>query len=282
MSGRDIALTGVPRGGTTLACRLLGDCEDTVSLFEPMDVMALPAGDEAAAIDAVEAFYRACRERLAGDGRLPSKQRDGRVPDNPFGDRDADGRRALVAEAGWIHVEPRPGADCTLVVKHNAAFAALLPGLARRVETVAVVRNPAAVLASWHSVALPVTDGRIPAGERLDAGLRHRLDALGEVVDRQLLLLEWFFARFAEHLPARQVVRYEDIVATGGSALIGMLGLVAARPATLASRNANPLYDAPRLRHALRALCNASGSWERWYPPSRVREAADKITAGPR
>ena len=36
MSGRDLVLTGIPRGGTTLACRLLVFCDDSVALFEPL------------------------------------------------------------------------------------------------------------------------------------------------------------------------------------------------------------------------------------------------------
>ena len=42
MSGRQLALTGVPRSGTTLCCRLLGMARGTVALFEPMDVAWLP------------------------------------------------------------------------------------------------------------------------------------------------------------------------------------------------------------------------------------------------
>ena len=36
----DLALTGIPRGGTTLACRLLGQATGCVALFEPIDPAA--------------------------------------------------------------------------------------------------------------------------------------------------------------------------------------------------------------------------------------------------
>ena len=56
-TGRDIALTGMPRSGTTLACAILSQCTNTVALSEAMDVGALPADDRAAAVDMVQAFF---------------------------------------------------------------------------------------------------------------------------------------------------------------------------------------------------------------------------------
>lgn len=277
MSGRDVALTGIPRGGTTLACRLLGGCADTVSLFEPMDVMALPAQDREAALDAVAGFYRDARRTLVEDGTAPSKQRDGEVPDNPFGARGDDGRRAALVQPGRIRVAPPP-AGFTLVVKHNAAFTALLPELARHMDVLAIVRNPVAVLASWHSVDLPVTAGRVPAGEHLDAELRAQLDAVSDVVERQILLLDWFFERYQRHLPPSRVIAYERIVATGGDALSAPLGLRPAEPMALASRNANPLYDSPALPAALQALLACDGAWLRHYPRSELEAAATALS----
>ena len=55
MSGRQLALTGVPRSGTTLCCRLLGMARGTVALVEPMDVAGLPRGREPA-LAAIEVF----------------------------------------------------------------------------------------------------------------------------------------------------------------------------------------------------------------------------------
>ena len=263
MSGRDIALTGLPRGGTTLACRLLGDCDRTVSLFEPMDVMALPTDDRGAAIDAVADFYRASRASLQARGRAPSKQSGGQVPDNPFGAPDASGRRPQVVAPGWIDVPPPPP-GFTLAVKHNAAFAALLPELATRYETFAIVRSPVAALGSWASVELPVSQGRVPVGERLDPSLAARLDACADLPSRQVLLIDWFFERFSA-LPDAHVLRYEDIVASDGRALFDATGLAPRTLPRLESRNASRLYPLDRCRTAVDALLAHDGAWRRWY-----------------
>src|SRR5262249_60537406 len=82
----------------------------------------------------------------------------------------------------------------------------------------AVVRHPLAVLASWQTVPFPYRYGRMPGAERFDGDLRRRLWATEDRVDRQLLLLDWLFARY-EQLPQKNVVRYEDIVSPEGGAL---------------------------------------------------------------
>lgn len=276
MSGRDVALTGIPRGGTTLACRLLGTCKDTVSLFEPMDVMALPACDRASAIDAIDAFFSATREGLVASGRAPSKQSGGRVPDNPYGARDGHGRRAALVERGWIHVGP-PTPGFTLVVKHNAAFTALLPELAERLDTYAIVRNPVAVLASWHSLELPVSSGRAPAGERFDTQLQRRLDRTPDVTTRQLVLMDWFFEHYARCLPPERVIAYEHVVGSAGAVLVESVGLVAGDLQALSNRNANPIYESGSLHPAFDALLQADGAWLTRYSRAELEAAAAAI-----
>ena len=172
-TGRDIALTGMPRSGTTLACAILSQCTNTVALSEAMDVGALPADDRAAAVDMVQAFFDDARAELLAHGTATSKHRGGRIPDNTFD--GAPGARRSREVYGKITVEPKPQPGFTLALKHNAAFAALLPELASRIETIALVRHPLAVICSWHSIEIFASDGHVPAAERLDAGLARSL-----------------------------------------------------------------------------------------------------------
>lgn len=280
MNGRDLALAGIPRGGTTLACRLLGGARDTVSLFEPMAVHELPSGDPGAAVDGVLAFFARTRAGLLRDGTAPCKLKAGAVPDNPFGDAAGGSPRRLQVSLGTITIDPPPRPGFTLVVKHNAAFLALLPGLARSVETLGIVRNPLAVLASWNAVALPVSRGRLPAGERLDPALAARLDAEPDEVARQLIVLDWCFARMSAGLPPGRVVRYEDMAGSQGRALFAAAGVEGVPDPTLDSRNTQA-GGAPRLPPAMLAqrLSGFEGAWRAWYPRAEIEALADAMVA---
>lgn len=272
MSGRDIALAGIPRGGTTLACRLLGSARGTISLFEPMAVHELPAHDPSAAVQGVQAFFASTREGLLRDGTAPCKLKAGAIPDNPFAAASpAGGARKLQVSLGTITYDPPPTSGFTLVVKHNAAFLALLPDLAQAVPMLAIVRNPLAVLASWNAVDLPVSRGRLPAGERLDPALAARLDAEPDLVGRQLLLLDWCFARMARGLPPARVLRYEEMVTSGGGALFAAAGVDGTPDASLDSRNASA-GGAPRVgpRELAGRLAAFDGAWRAWYPRSET------------
>lgn len=277
LSGRDIVLTGVPRGGTTLACQLLGQCTNTVALFEPMEVTELPT-DHAAAAERVGQFFTATRRQVLETGTAPSKQRGGVVPDNPFSGRDAEGRRKLVATEGVIRLPHRPESGFTLVLKHNAAFTALLPALATRFEAYAIVRNPLPVLCSWHSVDLPVRDGHIPAGERLAPDLATRLARLDSPTGRQLAILDWFFERFGQALPDAKVLRYEDMVASQGQVLFTQACLHGQAATTLSERNASRDYLASHPEILRDALLAKGGSWERWYPRASIAAVFDRLT----
>lgn len=261
----NLALTGVPRGGTTLACRILGDASQTLALFEPMPVEQLSV-DPAVACDQIERYFAQVRQQALRDARAPSRHQAGRVPDNPYGDAAPGQARPGLTTLGEIAVDKPLAPDFRLVIKHNAAFLALAPELARRMPMLGVVRNPLAVLASWHSVDLPVSHGRLPAGERLHPALAASLATQPDVLLRQVLILDWCFQRLQQSIAPSHLLRYEDIVSTGGRALLQAAGLPSESFAKLANRNVNAQYNpalASTLHNALRAHGGAS-----WAPYS--------------
>ncbi|MEO5961933.1 MAG: hypothetical protein ABIP87_00685 [Thermomonas sp.] len=248
-------------------------------MFEPMAVAMLPR-DRDAAVRKVQSFFVTCREQLLRDGTAPSKHVGGVVPDNPFASVvGADGSRELIAMQGRVHIEPPPAPGFTLVIKHNAAFAALLPKLSATGRVLAIVRHPLSVLASWNSVDLPVRAGRIPAGEHFDAELAAALDQAKNPLRRQLLVLEWFFSRFSRLLPDGDVLRYEDMIATQGARLRTMAGVRGTTITRLSERNANPLYPRTLVPQLVEALGSQVGSWQRWYPTETIEPLAQRMLA---
>ena len=219
----DVILTGLPRSGSTLTCHLLNRCADTIALHEPIPLPALAQEHSGEAlVSCIGQFYQDTRHSLLAERRAVSKTIGGSVPDNTFGEARSSRtnlRRSLAAHGEVSFAGKELTADFTLAVKHNAGFTALLEWLVPRFPCYGLIRNPLAVLASWNSVHLPVQQGHVTAGEQIDPELRAALSRLEDRHERQLHILDWFFARFARLLPRSSILRYEDIVASGGRAL---------------------------------------------------------------
>ena len=286
MAPRIWLLTGIPRSGTSLCCRLAGGLPDRVALSEPLQPRQwTDCPDPRNACTRIETLVGQIRDRIASERRAPSIQSGGRLDDNraASGDMDANGLRRLRAEWGEIVLDKPLSARFGLLVKHNALFAALLPRLAASFPCLALVRNPLAVLASWQTVDLPVHRGRIPMGERFDPALRRTLDGEPEILRRQIVVLNWFFARYRAarrraHLPPENVIRYEDLIESGGRALFRLLGHAGAPPVEgLESRNDSALYDKATTETLLEALLEAGGSWTHFYTPEDCERVAEKI-----
>jgi hypothetical protein len=266
----DVLLTGLPRSGTTLSCELLNRVPGTVALDEPMGRRHLREHGEAFE-DAVARFLADTRTSIAERGVAPSRLVDGRVSGGKIAERDASGERRKLATRGEMEVGRLEG-DFTLVVKHNSSFTARLGPLSRRFRVCAIVRHPLAVLGSWQGVPLNVRDGHVPAGERHDPRLAEALAAIDDVLERQLHVLRWFFDRFVTHLPREAIVRYEDVVASGGAALAAVAPAAAALAEPLATRNLSGRYGEEALARLVPHLADPAAPWWRLYSPASVDE----------
>lgn len=249
----------------------------------------------------VEGFFAAARASLRECGEVVSKHADGVIPDNPIGEggrgvaslrtrvrrvarRLADGRRLRRGHVlrGRVCVGKPLSDDFLLCVKHPSIFTGLLPRLVDRVPCFATVRNPIAVLGSWNSVEFAVSEGRSRAAERLDPQLRLQLDRCADRGERQLHLLEWYFERIARWLPPARVLRYEDVVLSGGTLLSRIAGTMSPAHASLESRNRNKEYDAALVLDLGERLLSAPGAWSVFYPAESLECLLAEIESGSR
>ena len=274
-------LSGIPRSGSSLCCRLADKLPGVVGLSEPIGRdLSSAAGDAATACALIERFVERTRARALAEGVVPTVHVDGRLDDDRVeGEAGDDGLRRRRGEQGEVAVTAALAPDFGLLIKHNALFAALLSHLVTRFDCLAIVRNPLAVLASWQTVDLPVTRGRIPAGEQFDDALRVALDAEPDLVRRQVAVLNWFFRRYDACLDARDVIRYEQLIDTGGRVLYQALGDDRTPPEALVSRNDNTAYDAVDVERLLQALVGWGGAWSEFYTASELGAVAEAMSA---
>jgi hypothetical protein len=273
MKATDVVLTGLPRSGTTLTCHLLNQLPDTLALHEPMSVDFGALGSRAQMCDAVAGFFDETRRSALADGTVQTKHIGGKLPVDPVSDQYSEGGlRSTLATIGRVRIDKALAADFLLVVKHPAAFTALLGDLVTRYPCYAVIRNPLSILASWNSIAVPVQGGHAPAAERIDAELARSLAAIGDRVARQLHLLSWFYEKYDRLLPRGAILRYEDTVASEGRSLATITPLAERLTEPLRSRNANQLYDR-KLMHSLgEALLRAEGAFWSFYSRASVEQ----------
>jgi len=276
----DIILTGIARSGTTLSCSLLNKLPQCVALHEPMNPGELVGlGFPDAYMARIESFYATQRASLLGSGTAVSKARDGRVPDNPFETAPAAAglRSSIVANQEVDFGKSlRPG--FRLVVKHPNLFTATLATLLTRYACYAIVRNPLAALLSWHSIQAPVNDGRLPYGEAFDDRLKSDLAVEPDRLARQVIILRWYFSHYASLLPREHVIRYEDLVSTGGRAL-AVIDPDAARLAEpLESRNTSKLYDAALVRRLAERLLEDDTIYSGFYGRSDIESLCEAWT----
>lgn len=278
----DIILTGIARSGTTLSCSLLNKLPQCVALHEPMNPAELVGLDfPDAYLARVASFFAEQRVSLLGSGTAVSKARDGRVPDNPFGSAPAAaGLRPSTVTNQEVHFEKRLRPDFRLVVKHPNFFTATLQTLLTRYACYAIVRNPLAALLSWHSIQAPVNDGHLPYGEAFDAGLKADLAAEPDRLGRQLIILKWYYSRFATLLPRDHVIRYEELVSSGGRALAVIDPDAAALTEPLESRNTSKLYDAGLVRRLADSLLDDESIYGRFYGTADVEQLCAAWTQG--
>ena len=97
------------------------------------------------------------------------------------------------------------------------------------------------------------------------------------MLGRQLIVLDWFFGQFHAHLDPENVLRYEEVVESGGLVLSRRLGHAGAPPVALKSRNDSALYDEAVVDTLLKTLLDVGGHWARFYSPADCERVADGI-----
>jgi hypothetical protein len=174
---------------------------------------------------------------------------------------------------GEVRIDKQLSANFLLVINHHAAFVGVLDELITRASVHAIVRNPLATLMSWQGVPFPVARGHSTLGELFHPPLALELAAIPDRLDRQLHLLSWFFGRIIEFLPARSILRFEDIMATGGAALTSISPTAATVPPPRERRTQPRATNSSLVRALGERLLAHDGRYWQLYSRDSVRRA---------
>lgn len=215
-------LTGIPRSGTTLACKILNELENIIALHEPLNPSSFYSKtSEDAASEAIQKIQN-IENNLVNGVPFEHGNKGALLIDNPVSTHRSEKLRKVVAQRGLITLPPQDESSF-LIVKQNAFFAATIHNLKSIYPIVAIVRNPVDVLMSWKTVDLPVNRGHIPAGEKYDAQLKSFLQTEMNLAKRQAHIYSWFIKQYVNaDIP---IVSYESIIASNGITLTRALGL---------------------------------------------------------
>ena len=283
---KNVVLTGLPRGGTTLMCHLLNKLPDTVALHEPIPpARFVGLEDEEAVLDEVEKFYGKMRRMIRRRGVAFSKRIKEQVTDHDYRPdlaselrrREASGKTRRKRSEKKVTIEKEVSRRFLLAIKQPGMFSGLLPVLTHRFSCYATIRNPLPVLASWDSYDRSTREGRQPAAERYDEDLERALTSIEDRMDRQLYLLSWFFERFERELPEEHIVRYEEIMSSGGRALSTITPAAQDLDEPLESRNLNPAYDRDNMLRVGERLLASEGAYWHFYSRESVEELLNQV-----
>lgn len=274
MNANNIILTGPPRSGTTLACHLLNKVDNTVALHEPMNLKMFP--DPERGLANIDSFYADMRASLLRDGKALSKVADGVIPDNPF-ESQSDGKRQSTVQKGEVSFDKPLSDDFKLVIKQNAHFTFLLNRLVKIYPCYAIIRNPLSTVASWNSIQAPVSEGNLTVLKGLDPFLHGWLESIPNGVDRQVFLIHKLFEPLAQLDPSH-IIRYEDMIDSGGKVLQVIVPEAATLDEELTNQNQNKAYDMELMEEVtikLNALLDAS--YRKYYPREQIRACLDRM-----
>lgn len=272
MQNTILLLTGIPRSGTTLACKLLNSAANTIALHEPLTPNKISSDN---AIENITNAFCTLNNNLLKGESIEHGDSNRLVLDNPIQsyEKANSSIRKVVAKRGLLTLPPISQGH-RIVIKQNAMFAALSAELKRQYAIVAIIRNPIDVLTSWMSVDLPVNHGRIPGGEKFCPELKQKLNSEPDVLQRQLIIYRWFLTQFTSNNIT--TIKYEDIISSKGNALFKACNVPGKPDTSLCYRHAKRPDLKTSLTEALGYLDAPVIS--QFYSNDEIKRAYDRTT----
>jgi hypothetical protein len=209
-------ITGIPRSGTTLLTSTLASSLEAVVFSEPNWLKPIRA--EAATAQSFTDLFVKKIDTLRNDIKnkqfieLKSSQFQSGQPSNYY-IRGENGK--IISDKSEQAVKLNPDlCQATFVIKSNAQFTACLNQL---INTGAfsihcIVRNPVAVVMSWRSLNIPVSNGNMKIAEKYHPEYLTYIESANNLLEKQVLMADWFFCEYQKYHDSINLITYESLI----------------------------------------------------------------------
>jgi len=212
---KDVIVTGIPRGGTTLATALMDNLNNAICLSEPprQTRWFKKTKDINEVTNNVICDYRKIRRKVMNKKPVKDfRNEDGTPITNYFND-DRNGTRKNVRQLREFIFQVEDE-NFLLGMKHNAHYTSILPQLidTNIFSIIAIVRHPVPTILSWKSLNLPISKGRLPHGEIYWKELRDITRSKDNSLLTLVRIYDLFCQRYLTLSNHINLLKYEDII----------------------------------------------------------------------
>lgn len=244
---KDLIVTGIPRGGTTLTAALIDNLSDSICLSEPhwQAKWFFEEKNADKLVQLVKKDYKKVRSKILHKEPIIDKRNsDGTPVTNYFGTkRKGSNKKNKIRQKRSI-IFPNQSENFMLGMKHNAHYTCILPELIQsdHFSVIAVMRHPVPTILSWLSLDLPISKGQLPAAEKVWAELREITESKDNLLKKQVRIYDLFCQRYLDLQDKIHLLKYEDIV-ENPSILEELSGKNFERTLNVNNQNRSKMYD---------------------------------------
>ncbi len=240
-------ITGIPRSGTTLITSLIADSQKAVVFSEPEWLKLIRQSSETSDAFTKELLFQIARLRTDIDQNKPLKlkinKETQKTPTNYY-KRDNSGEVITIKNEEWVQLE-KAYAKYPFYIKSNAQFTACLSDLIKTNEfkIYGIIRNPISCIMSWRSLKIPVSFGNMKIAEKYSTDFLDFTSGSTDLLHKQVLIIDWFYREFFNHLNAVEIIKYEDLLTDTHGIISQITGNNSPDINKLESGNKNKYYD---------------------------------------
>jgi hypothetical protein len=267
---KNVIVTGIPRGGTTLTAALLDNLTDFVCLSEPgwqaKWFFENKKADQLVRLIAKD--FQSVRKKIIHSTPIIDKRNnDGSPVTNYFSTQRKGKRKDQKARLKRSIIFPIENPDFTLGMKHNAHYTGILPKLVKsdQFSIIAVIRHPVPTILSWMSLNLPISRGKLPAGEGVWAELKAITDSKEKLINKQARIYDLFCQRYLEFNNDIHLYKYEEIV-EDPSLFEKLTGKTYEKKLELTNQNRSKIYDFRKEEKIIEAITRYAPHALKLYP----------------